>query len=197
MSLIEKGKNWVLQHGYISDDNQVLKHYGVKGMKWGIRRTPEELGHVKKSAPPNTKKLKNYKGKCYFISERKLDGETLLPRVPTNYFTKNGYEDSSTERVCFADDVKKCLTALSMNVSGKTYYVYEPDNISKYDVYQPNTKAVPDSKITGELWITEPVKIKEVGKIKCTGDDGKDGMKFTYGKNTAELYGWNYIWLEK
>lgn len=22
-----------------------LEHYGVKGMKWGIRRTPEQLGH--------------------------------------------------------------------------------------------------------------------------------------------------------
>lgn len=24
-----------------------LMHYGVKGMKWGIRRTPEQLGHKK------------------------------------------------------------------------------------------------------------------------------------------------------
>lgn len=25
-----------------------ILHYGVKGMKWGVRRTPEQLGHVKK-----------------------------------------------------------------------------------------------------------------------------------------------------
>lgn len=31
-----------------------LKHYGVKGMKWGIRRTPAQLGHR-----PSTKKKKD------------------------------------------------------------------------------------------------------------------------------------------
>lgn len=31
-------------------DNDELYHYGVKGQKWGIRRTPEQLGHVKKAA---------------------------------------------------------------------------------------------------------------------------------------------------
>lgn len=25
--------------------NGELRHHGVKGMKWGVRRTPEELGH--------------------------------------------------------------------------------------------------------------------------------------------------------
>lgn len=32
------------------DPNDELYHYGVKGMKWGIRRTPEQLGHVTKKA---------------------------------------------------------------------------------------------------------------------------------------------------
>lgn len=28
---------------------EYLAHYGVKGMKWGVRRTPEQLGHLSNS----------------------------------------------------------------------------------------------------------------------------------------------------
>lgn len=36
-----------------------LEHYGVKGQKWGVRRTPEQLGHRGESAIKRiTKKLK-------------------------------------------------------------------------------------------------------------------------------------------
>lgn len=35
-----------------------LCHYGVKGMKWGVRRTPEQLGHarLRKARAVNLKK---------------------------------------------------------------------------------------------------------------------------------------------
>lgn len=37
-----------------------LMHYGIKGMKWGVRRTPEELGHHKtpKGLSKTLRKLK-------------------------------------------------------------------------------------------------------------------------------------------
>ena len=42
-----------------------LYHYGVKGMKWGIRRTPAQLGHkVGKAAKSAGRGIKNAVGKA-------------------------------------------------------------------------------------------------------------------------------------
>lgn len=131
----------------------------------------------------------------YFISENNMDGKILQPRIPNNYFTKNGYEENQTKRVCFSTSIDKCLMALSMNCKGKEYYVHQP--VGEYTIINPTIKDVPDSKITGEKWITSPVKIKCVSKIKVLDDDGKDGKKFNYGENTAELYGWKWKYIKE
>lgn len=33
--------------------DEMLQHYGVKGMKWGVRRTPEQLGHRTRKVASN------------------------------------------------------------------------------------------------------------------------------------------------
>lgn len=130
----------------------------------------------------------------YFISEKK--GLTHLePRVPSNYMTKNGYEDGKTPRVCFSTSIDGCLMALSMKCTNHEYYVYTPIGHGK--VVSPTVKQVPDVKITHEKWILDPVEIKCIGKILCIGDAGEDGIPYKYGSNTAELYKWNWKWVEK
>lgn len=51
----------------VTDDPNELMHFGVKGMKWGVIRTPEQLGHhtpVKSSRP---------RSKAYQSAKLKLD----------------------------------------------------------------------------------------------------------------------------
>jgi RimJ/RimL family protein N-acetyltransferase len=132
----------------------------------------------------------------YCISQEDLDGQTLEPRVPDNFFTKNGYEDGETPRVCFAPTIEQCLMGLSQNLKEKEFYAFSPEEVPEENIYKPTTKEVPDAEITDETWITCPVKLKKVGKIKVLGDSGLDGHPFNYGDKTAELYDWDWEWLD-
>lgn len=137
----------------------------------------------------------NNNKELYFLSENNMDKKTLIPRIPDNYLTKNGFEDSKTKRVCLSTSISKCLIGLSMNCKGKYFYVHKPINNVK--IKYPTTKEVPDCKITGEVWALQNVELECIGKIFVPEDDGKDGKTYVYGDNKkATLYGWKYKWLE-
>ena len=44
----------------MEDNNEFLAHHGIKGQKWGVTRTPEQLGHVKNPRPKKQIKKVNY-----------------------------------------------------------------------------------------------------------------------------------------
>ena len=132
----------------------------------------------------------------YHLSPINLDGKLIYPSVPKNFFTKHGYEDSTVKRISIVPDIAYALRALSYNLTDKEFYVHIPTGV--YNVFNPSQQQVPDVFVTQEKWITSPVKMKCIGKIKVTGDSGGDPIPFTYGKtHEAALYDWNYEWLEK
>ena len=133
-----------------------------------------------------------YNDKLYFISMEDINDNVLFPRIPDNYFTRNGYEDNIHKRVCFCKTIEKCLMALSKNCENLVFSVYEIDDATKYQVYKPDISEVPDSAVTEELWILKPVKLKYIGKIKCTKSIENDGHIFKYGDKIAKLYDWKY-----
>ena len=133
--------------------------------------------------------------KIYHLSQTNLDGKTIQPTVPSNYMTKNGYEDGKTKRVCFATSIDGCLRGLSQKCEGMKLFVHIPDG--NYNIYKPSNKEVPDASITGEVWIKKAVKMKCIGQIYVIGDKGEDGISYKYGNKTAELYDWEWKWIWK
>lgn len=165
------------------------------------KEAPKVVFHINESAFDQlSKNLKVKYSHIYHLSESNNDKITLQPRIPDNFMTKNGYEDDKTPRVCLSSSINGCLRALSSNIKGKTFYVYIPDDkdIWKH-VVTPTKKQVPDCKVTGEVWVKQPVTLKCIGSIKV-GESIGEGHSYTYGDKDqygAMLYDWEWSWIKK
>lgn len=56
-------------------DLTYLQHYGVKGMQWGIRRTPQQLGHESKNKAIRQKRKKD------LAQRRTMSDEELSSKI--------------------------------------------------------------------------------------------------------------------
>ena len=130
----------------------------------------------------------------FHVSSVKLANTTLEPRIPDNFLVRNGYEDNTTERISVCKSIDDCLTAMSRNLKNKDFYVYKLKNTNTKKK-TPSVKEVPDSSITNEIWLLEPSEFELVGKIHVTGTKG-DGLPYTYGDTTAELYRWKWSYVK-
>lgn len=52
----------------------LLRHHGIKGQKWGVRRTPEELGHIK-DKPPIKEVLEKSQARSTIVEDAIRSGE--------------------------------------------------------------------------------------------------------------------------
>lgn len=180
---------------------QIFKHE-FKRVKEDILYAKENQKELKSFRSYFEKQLTNESyveesshNKVYHLSQTNLDGKTIQPTVPSNYMTKNGYEDGKTKRVCFATSIDGCLRGLSLKCEGMKLFVHVPDG--NYNIYKPSNKEVPDANITGEVWIKKAVKMKCIGQIYVIGDKGEDGIPYKYGDKTAELYDWEWKWIDR
>lgn len=132
----------------------------------------------------------------YFVTDKYFGKETELePRVPSNYFTRQGYENSKTPRICLANSIDDCLIGLAKNISGQVLNVYRP--VGEFSVKIPTEEECPGTSLYNEFWITSKCKFIYDQTI-IVGFSREKPMYYTYiDKNgesrKAALYKWNWI----
>nr|DAS95075.1 MAG TPA: hypothetical protein [Caudoviricetes sp.] len=101
----------------------------------------------------------------------------LNPRQPNGTELSNRMVEDLPDRVSFAPTIKQCLLAIQPNITdvlnksieygGFTIWLYEglPDKETKYIPKKIVLEKVSDAKLTDEICVTTPIKIKKIGKV--------------------------------
>lgn len=185
---------------------QIIAKYGTKMFQEGV------IQNIKNKTSPFEKNL------VYHISpEGHLDGHVFKPRVP-GYLdkydpSKTEFEDVETPRVCFSPSIEGCLNAIIVNIGRwktanklRDWYVYIPEKPLKEYKYRTNKqlvdeKKVYDANITKEIWIEEPVRLKQYGIIRIdsvTDKSRKKAVPTTLGEaKKRNVYDFKWHWLVK
>ena len=183
------------------DVEKSLKEYTIQESAWGDIRNGVNPWSMKR---------------VFHISpEGHLDGQIFKPRVP-EYLDKydpsdTGFEDVETPRVCFSPSIEGCLNAIIVHIARwktanklRDWYVYIPEKPLKEYKYRTNKqlineKKVYDANLTKEIWIEEPVRLKQYGIIRIdsvTNTNRKKTVPTTLGESEKRnVYNFKWHWL--
>ena len=212
---------------YMLKEGMITKEEAEKELrKYSTERFTSELKRELKNHPVQEGVIQNIKNKTspfekdlvYHISpEGHLDGQVFKPRVP-EYLdkydpSKTEFEDVETPRVCFSPSIEGCLNAIIINIGRwktanklRDWYVYIPEKPLKEYKYRTNkqlvdAKLVYDANITKEIWIEEPVRLKQYGIIRIdsvTDKSRKKAVPTTLGEaKKRNVYDFKWHWLVK
>ncbi len=212
---------------YMLKEGMITKEEAEKELrKYSTERFTSELKRELKNHPIQEGVIQNIKNKTspfeknlvYHISpEGHLDGQVFKPRVP-EYLdkydpSKTEFEDVETPRVCFSPSIEGCLNAIIVNIGRwktanklRDWYVYIPEKPLKEYKYRTNkqlvdAKLVYDANITKEIWIEEPVRLKQYGIIRIdsvTDKSRKKAVPTTLGEaKKRNVYDFKWHWLVK
>lgn len=212
---------------YMLKEGMITKEEAEKELrKSSTERFTSELKRELKNHPVQEGVIQNIKNKTspfeknlvYHISpEGHLDGQVFKPRVP-EYLdkydpSKTEFEDVETPRVCFSPSIEGCLNAIIVNIGRwktanklRDWYVYIPEKPLKEYKYRTNKqlvdeKKVYDANITKEIWIEEPVRLKQYGIIRIDSvvdKSRKKAVPTTLGEaKKRNVYDFKWHWLVK
>lgn len=88
--------------------NEELYHYGIKGMKWGIRRTPEQLGHRSSPKHRDAVKRRQYTNARVERSSSRLSSKYKKRfDKETDRYNKSKKDSAAKDRYKTAKDIYK------------------------------------------------------------------------------------------
>jgi hypothetical protein len=136
----------------------------------------------------------------------------LEPRIPRAIVNRirGSFEDSSIERISFAETIDGCILGLQLSASSfsehvQRFYVYRMVRcdrlLSNYEITR--RALVFDSRVTGEWWGLSDAIVKQVGEIEVS-DVGSRAIEYEplrgdrrmmkkNGKLETYIYKWRVI----
>ena len=108
----------------VTDDPNELMHFGIKGMKWGVIRTPEQLGHHKAPKKPRSPAYMKASAK---LSKAMRNG---IAKAQANWNVYNSPENKAIR--AYKKSEKKFQKHLQQAREGRLKY----KNVSDDEVYR-------------------------------------------------------------
>ncbi len=102
--------------------NDELKHYGILGMRWGVRRTPEQLSrdrHSRKKKDRSENEHEDYKKAHTSNSVKSMSDSELRSRINRLQMEKQYSQLTSKEKSAGAKFVSDVLREAAKNTASK------------------------------------------------------------------------------
>lgn len=144
---------------YSQDTSLAIYQYGVKGMKWGIRRTPEQLGHKVEKLTKQNRKLKEkavVKGRVY---EKKYENKANRYSAKSGkYAAKSGKYSSKASKYDYKSMKKEAFATSESDLKKAKKYKFKA---AKYKV-----KADRANRLSGKYKVKEQKSLVKAGNYK-------------------------------
>lgn len=131
--------------------DEFLEHHGIKGQRWGIRRTPEQLGH----------KVSKLKKKSAKIEQKSIDKEKKASKYSSKYqqnydkafkYLTEGETKKAQKFFKKAKKWNKKNAAYQRYTTNARQKIFDNDQLMKS--YQNTIKAMNSGQIKkGESWV--------------------------------------------
>lgn len=165
------------------DYNDEFYHYGVKGMRWGIRRTAEQLGHkikakrkekaqikrIEQRAEAKVKKIKEEESRKARIAQAKDEANAKVEAAKKQYGPK---EKPKTISDMSDKELNERIERIKLE---NKYRELNPAKVSKGEAFMKwmiDDALVPVAKSVGKDWIEK--NMRELLGVSNKGNDKKD-----------------------